>query len=71
LESSEAERKGRSGAEVCTSDARKTAGNPLRRAIGAEPLARLVFLIGVRQHAWIFGVGVAGRNEVVYESRKR
>ena|ERR1700722_978719 len=36
---SEAERKGRSAAEVCTSEARKTAGNPLRRAIGAEPLS--------------------------------
>jgi hypothetical protein len=29
----------RSAAEVCTSAARKTAGNPLRRAIGAEPLS--------------------------------
>jgi hypothetical protein len=38
-ESSEAKRKGRSEAEVCTSAARKTAGNPLRRAIGAEPLS--------------------------------
>ena len=27
-----------------------------------HPLARLGFLIGVRQHAWIFRVGVAGRN---------
>jgi hypothetical protein len=34
---SEAELRGRSAAEVCTSAARKTAGNPLRRAIGAEP----------------------------------
>ena len=33
--------KGRSEAEVCTSEARKTAGNPLRRVIGAEPLSEV------------------------------
>ncbi|HTF62387.1 MAG TPA: hypothetical protein VK638_06700 [Edaphobacter sp.] len=37
------ERKGRSAAEVCTSEARKTAGNPLRRvragpSVGTEDM---------------------------------
>ena len=40
LQRSEAERKGRSAAEVCTSAARKTAGHPLRRA-RAEPSAKV------------------------------
>jgi hypothetical protein len=37
-------------------------GNPCAARSGQSPLARLVFLIGVLQHAWIFRVGVAGRN---------
>ena len=40
LERSEGGRKGRSAAEVCTSEARKI-GEPLRRAIGAEPLSEV------------------------------
>ena len=36
-----AERKGRSAAEVCTSESTEYRGNPLQRAIGAEPLSVL------------------------------
>jgi hypothetical protein len=35
------ERKGRSAAEVCTSASAEDWGDPLRRAIGAEPLSVL------------------------------
>ncbi|HTF72460.1 MAG TPA: hypothetical protein VK638_58305, partial [Edaphobacter sp.] len=41
------ERKGRSAAEVCTSEARKTAGNPLRRA-RAEPSAKVWYPLRAR-----------------------
>ncbi|GAA3771238.1 hypothetical protein GCM10022270_34830 [Terriglobus aquaticus] len=60
---SEAEAERTSVAKVCTSEARKTAGYPLRCA-RAEPSARFGFLIRVHSTP-IERVGVAGRNETV------
>jgi hypothetical protein len=45
----------RSAAKVCTSEARKTAGNPLRRAIGAEPLSEACLPYCVRNARQISG----------------
>src|SRR5271170_5450875 len=44
-EEPKAERKGRSAAEVCTSEARKIGETPCAARSGQSPLARLVFRI--------------------------
>jgi hypothetical protein len=56
-----AERKGRSEAEVCTSEARKTAGNPLTRAIGAEPLSEVWLPLACASAHWNCQGGRCGR----------
>jgi hypothetical protein len=66
------ERKGRSTAEVCTSAARKTGETPCAARSGQSPLARLVFLIGVRQHAWISGSALrAGNRQLTFSPALR
>jgi hypothetical protein len=57
-----AERKGRSAAEVCTSEARKIGEAPCAARSGQSPLARPVFDLRVREHARFIGEGVVGRN---------
>src|SRR5258708_11825859 len=62
--------KGRSAAEVCTSAARKTAGNPLRRAIGAEPLSEacLPYLCASAHliSGWALRAGTARRDSLCF-----
>ena len=57
-----AERKGRSAAEVCTSEARKIGEAPCAARSGQSPLARLGSRIRAHQRTGTMRVGVAGGN---------